>query len=87
MAGKAPLYKKSVDDFLADLIHLLCLVAGHMCFSVSVSLEIYWVQPWKVAHATFYGDVTASDTMGMFITLYEFFSVRNLPLLYYLPML
>lgn len=28
-------------------------------------LAIFRPSPWKIAHATFYGDETASETMGM----------------------
>ena len=33
--------------------------------SESLAVQIYRPGPWSLAHATFYGDETASATMGM----------------------
>jgi hypothetical protein len=50
------------------------LIAYAMMFTFigeqTVAVAIFRPSKWSLAHATFYGDETASETMGIYIHLY-----------------
>lgn len=50
------------------------LIAYAMLFTLmgeqTVAVAIFRPSKWSLAHATFYGDETASETMGIYIHLY-----------------
>jgi len=51
----------------------LCfLMASILAISSKSTMANFQPSPWQLAHATFYGDETASETMGMLFTVFCF---------------
>lgn len=48
----------------SSITFLLVLVFATCLSKLSVAVQIYRPGPWSLAHATFYGDESASATMG-----------------------
>lgn len=49
---------------------LLAVVAVGKAVGAGYSTPVFRPTPWKLAYATFYGDETASETMGEFIFIF-----------------
>lgn len=59
---------------MASLLHWWCLsffsvamMAVERASAAGYATPVFHTTPWQLAHATFYGDETASETMGMLL--------------------
>lgn len=52
--------------FFSMTLATLAIIVSKSLVTVALPIE-FQPSPWSLAHATFYGDETASETLGMFV--------------------